>query len=282
MGKNKKILVTGSSGFVGKKLVEKLEYLDFKIIKADLVECINLNNFNEVKDIGEFDVVVHLAANTFVPDSFENPRKFYYNNINSTLNILEVCRINNASLVFVSSYVYGKPDYLPIDENHPLKGHNPYAQSKIICEQICEGYWRDHNVPVVIIRPSNIYGEGQNPNFLIPKIIKQARNGNINLKNSKTKRDFIYIDDIVRAYTMIVEKNIEGYQVYNLGAGKSYSVKEIVDIVCNFMGREITVLYEEIYRKNEIMETVYDINKIKKEIKWEPGIDLKEGLKKLT
>ena len=277
----KKILVTGSSGFVGRKLIHSLIKLNFQILKADIIDGIDLTDFNEVKKIGAFEIAVNLAANTFVPDSFENPWKFYHNNIQSTLNILEMCRRNNASMIFSSSYVYGKPEYLPIDEKHPIRGNNPYTQSKIICEKICEGYYRDHNVPVTILRPSNIYGKEQNKNFLIPKIIEQAKSGNIKLENSKSRRDFIYIDDIVRAYSMIVEKNIEGYQVYNLGAGKSYSVKDIVDSVRDLFDWKIPVSYEEKYRKNEIMEMVYDINKIKKEINWEPKYNLIEGLRQL-
>ena len=281
MKRNKKILITGSSGFVGKVLIEKLKNLDLEIIRADIKKGIDLTDFDSVKKIPRFDLVVHLAAKTFVPDSFRNPRQFYYSNINSTLNILELCRKYDAKMIFASSYVYGNPEYLPIDEKHPLKAHNPYAQSKIICEKICEGYYRDHNVPVTILRPSNIYGKEQNKNFLIPKIIEQAKSGNIKLENSKSRRDFIYIDDIVRAYSMIVEKNIEGYQVYNLGAGKSYSVKDIVDSVRDLFDWKIPVSYEEKYRKNEIMEMVYDINKIKKEINWEPKYNLIEGLRQL-
>jgi len=279
--KNKKILVTGSSGFIGKKLVRKLTASKYKVITADIKEGIDLTDFNEAKKIDGFDVVIHLAAHTFVPDSFKKPWEYYNNNIRSTLNLLEICRAQKAGIIYLSSYVYGKPEYVPIDEKHPIRGYNPYSQTKIICEQMCEGFHRDQNVPAVILRPSNIYGEGQKENFLIPKILSQLKTGKIILKYSKPKRDFIFVDDFVEALCLILKKEIKGFEKYNIGFGKSYSVEAIVNIIKKIVKKDLTVHFEKESGRNDIMDTAYNIEKIKLFLEWEPSFDIEQGLEKL-
>jgi len=150
--------------------------------------------------------------------------------------MLELCRINHAKMIFFSSYVYGHPQYQPIDENHPIQAFNPYSQTKVICESLCEGYNRDFKVPVIIFRPFNIYGTGQNPDFLIPTIIQQAKSGKIVIKDDRPKRDYIHVEDIVKAIVAAIEagNTDNSIKTYNLGTGESYSVKEIADIVCTF------------------------------------------------
>ena len=86
--------------------------------------------------------------------------------------MLELARQWKVPFIFASSYVYGPPDYLPIDEKHPVKAVNPYMASKALCEDLCKSYARSFDIPVTIIRPFNIYGPGQPDHFLIPKIVK--------------------------------------------------------------------------------------------------------------
>lgn len=261
--------------------MRKLTASKYKVITADIKEGIDLTDFNEAKKIDGFDVVIHLAAHTFVPDSFKKPWEYYNNNIRSTLNLLEICRAQKAGIIYLSSYVYGKPGYLPIDEKHPIRGYNPYSQTKIICEQMCEGYHRDHSVPSVILRPSNIYGDGQNKSFLIPKILRQLKTGKITLKYSKPKRDYIFVDDFVEALCLILKKEIKGFDIYNIGFGKSYSVEEIVTIIKKIVGQNIIVQFEKASGRDDIMDTVYNVDKIKLFLEWEPRIDIEQGLEKL-
>ena len=225
------IVVTGSKGFVGRYLTRALLDKGYKVIEIDLISGFDITNWSEVKDIPRFDVLIHLAAKSFVPDSFINPSSFYKTNFLGTLNALELCKKYKAKMVYASSYVYGKPNYLPIDESHQVNAFNPYAQSKIIGEHLCKGYNRDFGIPVIILRPFNIFGFGQNYNFLIPSIIKQAKSGKILLKDPEPKRDFIYIDDMIEAYIKCIEYNDSSFEIFNIGFGKSYSVKEIVNMV---------------------------------------------------
>ena len=199
-----RVAVTGSGGFLGKHLINQLNSSGHDIIEVDLIKGFDITDWESISSISGFDVLVHLAALSFVPKAFENPAEFYRTNVIGTLNALELCRLNNARIIFTSSYVYGAPDYLPIDERHPLKAFNPYAQSKLMGEDLCKAYHRDFDVPVCIFRPFNIYGSGQASHFLIPLILNQAKVGKVQLKDPRPKRDFIHINDVVSAYLKAV------------------------------------------------------------------------------
>ena len=275
-----KILITGFSGFIGKYLLERLEQTPHELILLDIANGCNICDWEQVKHITGIDTIVHLANLSFVPASYEEPKKFYESNYLSTLNMLELCRLNHAKMIFFSSYIYGNPQYQPVDEKHPIQAFNPYAQTKVICESLCQGYNRDFKVPVTIFRPFNIYGKGQNPDFLIPTIIQQAKKGSIVIKDDRPKRDYIHVKDIVEAvYTAIESKNSATLQTYNLGTGVSYSVKEIIDMVRGLFNSDIEYQCKNEIRPNEVMDTIADISKIKSELNWEPKIDIIEGLK---
>ncbi len=278
-----KILITGHSGFIGKYLIKELTKTSHELVLCDISDGIDICNWDEVKDFYGIDIIIHLANLSFVPASYNEPKKFYEVNYLGTLNMLELCRLNNAKMIYFSSYMYGTPQYQPIDENHPLSAYNPYAQTKLICENLCEGYNRDFNVPIIIFRPFNIYGKGQNPDFLIPTIINQAKSGKIIIKDDRPKRDYIHVTDIVNAVlnTTEVMNNSTGLQIFNLGSGESHSVKEIIDIVCQLSEKDIEYQCTNEIRQNEVMDTVANISKIKKELGWEPKMPLREGLKSM-
>ena len=302
--KGKRILVTGSSGFVGKNLVEELkrqgadvltltdhdgrriDIRDRQRVKG-IIKNLSLKKkalpkkYYTLYTIRNIDIVYHLAAITSVPFSFENPGETYDVNVLGTLNILELCRLGNADkIVFASSYVYGQPQYLPIDEKHPLQPTNPYARSKILGEELCRAYNTDFGVKCIILRPFNIYGVGQSKNFLIPSIIAQLRYGKIELKDPEPKRDFIYISDVIDAYIKAGEFN-GNFDVFNIGGGKSYSVKEIVDRIIYLYGKDVKVKYRNERRKNEIMDTIADIKKAKERLCWKPSVEIDNGLSNL-
>lgn len=279
-----KILITGYSGFIGSYLQKKLEKTEHELILVDIANGTNICDWQQVKQYEGMDVIVHLANLSFVPASYEQPKKFYETNYLSTLNMLELCRLNNAKMVFFSSYIYGHPQYQPIDENHPTQAFNPYAQTKVICESLCEGYNRDFKVPITIFRPFNIYGTGQNPDFLIPSIIQQAKTGKIVIKDDRPKRDYIHVEDIVDAiFTAIETENADkSIQKFNLGSGVSYSVKEIVDMVRELFDTEIEYICTHEIRPNDVMDTIADISKIQNELHWKPSISILEGLKKMV
>jgi UDP-glucose 4-epimerase len=169
---------------------------------------------------------------------------------------------------------------LPIDENHPLVAFNPYADSKILGENLCKSYFQFFNVKSIIVRPFNLYGRGQHDNFLISSIIKQATTGKIKLQSSAPKRDYIYIDDMVSAYLKLINYNNSALEIFNIGSGISHSVKEITEMINSLFNNELEIHFSEKERQNEVDNTIANIEKAKKLLQWEPQITLKEGLKK--
>jgi UDP-glucose 4-epimerase len=277
----KKAVVTGSSGFIGKILTRRLWQEHAEVIELDIENGIDVTDWEIIRHIGDYDVLFHLAAKTYVPDSYRRSHEFYYANIISTLNMLELCRLKNALMIFASSYVYGQPQYLPIDERHPVMGCNPYAQSKIICENLCEGYHRDHHTSVIICRQANIYGIGQSEHFLIPKIFKQAFRGKIRLFDPRPKRDFIYVDDLVDAYIKCACYDLSQFEIFNIGYGISYSISEVINHFRKLFHNPIEVSFTGESRPNEIMDSVFNIEKAKKLLKWKPAIPIETGLRKI-
>lgn len=273
-----KYVVTGSSGFIGKYLTKRLSEIGEEVVPLDFESGYDLTDWGNLEGLPSFDILIHLAANLFVPASYKKPRKFYHDNMLSTLNALELCRINGARLIYASSYVYGDPDFLPIDEDHPVKASNPYMQTKIIGEKLCEGYHRDFNVPIIILRSFNIVGAGQNQNFLIPEIIRQMKLGKVVLKDPRPKRDFVYIDDVVHAFIAAARYRKSDYEVFNIGNGNSYSVQEVIEFLIKLSKDKFTVHYTNEYRPNEILNTVADISKAENLLNWKPKVSLEIAL----
>lgn len=275
----KRIAVTGSAGFIGARLITSLKARGFDVVEISRTGGYDITNFDSVKGIAKCDVVVHLAAKTFVPDSFKNPLEFYAFNLNATLNVLELAKVWNAKVIYVSSYVYGRPMYTPINEEHPLSFHNPYAQSKLLSEELCLGYHKFFGLSFDILRPFNIYGEGQDESFLIPEIIKKAKTGHVVLKDPRPKRDYVHVDDVVDAICSSAISNNTGYNIYNIGTGISYSVLSLVEIIKKSLNIDFVSEFTNEYRAEEVLESVADITRIKNELGWVPKVSLEDGLK---
>lgn len=276
----KTILITGSNGFIGSALSIQLEKMGFTIITFNSVDG-DISDFNFISKFEnvKIDYIFHLAAKSFIPDSWNNPLKFYKTSILGTGNILEFCRVKNIPLTFVSAYLYGEPNQLPISENDKINANNPYAHSKFLAEELCKFYSENFNIKISIARPFNIYGKNQNENFLIPYIIKQLLVENeIIIKDLTPKRDYLYLDDLIDGLIKTMDCK-HTFSIFNFGSNTSISVKEIIETIQETMGTNKKVIDEKIRRKNEIMDVVADIKKAKKELEWTPKISFKDGIK---
>lgn len=276
-----RIAITGSSGFIGKHLVAVLKKAGFDVLEIDILTGYDLAKPGSLDSIPAVDQIVHLAARSFVPLSFENPLLYYQENYLGTLHVLEAARKQRAKLIFFSSYIYGNPQYLPIDERHPIAPHNPYAQSKLICEKLCEGYYRDFQVPATVFRPFNIYGPGQNTSFLIPKIIGQLKTGDVQLDDPRPRRDFIHVDDVVGAVIKAIEIKATGYEIFNLGSGESVSIFELSKMISELSKTGHRINFTDKARPGEVLNTVADINNAVTVLNWKPCIGLSDGIKRL-
>jgi nucleoside-diphosphate-sugar epimerase len=276
--KNKKILVTGSDGFVGTHLISRLKEEGAEIICFSKSLGKDILKEESFKNLPKIDIVYHLAAITYVPFAQENPKKTFETNILGTINVLEFCRKTKAKMIFASSYVYGTPRYLPIDEKHKLNPTNNYAESKVIGEMLCKRYHSDYDVKCIIFRVFNIYGPNQNNLFLIPTIINQLDKPEIRLNYLAPKRDYLHIYDLIDAYILAGNYESEKIEIFNVGYGKSYSVKQIVDTILKIAKKDIKINSLELKRKGEIMDCSADITKIRNKLGWKPSIVIEKGL----
>jgi len=283
----KRILITGASGFVGRHLAEELGRDGAEVVTLDAREeySVDVRDWQGVRafesKLGKLDLVYHLAALMFVPYSFESPRETYEVNVLGTLNVLELCRAHNVEkVVFASSYVYGHPEYLPVDEEHPLNPTSPYARSKVMGEGLCRAYYEDYGLKCIILRPFNIYGEGQSDSFLIPSILKQLVSGEIELMDPEPRRDFLYISDTIEAYMKAGQYTDSAFEIFNIGSGVSYSVDSIASRIMETWGQEVKVRYKNDRRRAEIMDVVSSIQKAKEKLGWEPKVTIDEGLRR--
>lgn len=274
------ILVTGASGFIGRHLSQVLEVAGHHVIRLHGVDITDVRAIDALAEV-EIDYVFHLASRTFVPDAWNQPVEFQRVNVTGTVNVLELCRKIGASITFVSAYLYGIPDKLPVHESDPILPNNPYALSKHMAETVCRFYSDHYALPVTIVRPFNIFGPGQKPHFLIPEILAQVTKGDrIKVKDLSPKRDYLYVDDLVEALLLTMEKR-DGPMVYNIGYGNSMSVSEIIASIQSVAGTALPVISEHAPRPNEIPDVFADISAAKEHLGWHPRFKFQDGIKKM-
>jgi len=273
-------LVTGAAGFIGRALVRALSQAGHAVIALTRSDG-DVTDPATWRPLPAVDHVFHLAARSYVPDSRRDPSGFHHTNVNGTVQAREYCRAHGAHLVFVSAYVYGVPQRLPIREDDPVAPNNPYAQSKVAAEQVCASHAATTDLPVTVVRPFNVFGPGQRREFLIPTILDQVRHGGtIRVKDLAPRRDYVFIDDLVAALIATIE-NPAGYRVFNIGLGVSYSVREIIDIVQTVAGTGLPVVSDEEARPDEIPEVRADVARARKVLGWTPRYMFAEGIERL-
>lgn len=277
-----KVLITGASGSIGNALATALKNDGSVTVERSNSQArIQQDDYFEgISNPSEIDTLYHLAAISFVPKSWEKPADFIEVNVLGTTKALEFCRKHNINFVYISSYAYGIPTYLPIDEKHPVSAVNPYGLSKIMAEELCEFYGTNFNVNYTIIRPFNIYGSLQNKALLIPEIIEQIIEGKeIKVKDLTPRRDYLFQDDLIDFLVKIKSKSSN--EVYNLGSGKSYSVEEIIATCQAVFETALPVHSAKIERPNEIPETRCDWKKANAHYGWQPKISLAAGIRRM-
>ena len=277
-----RVLVTGGGGFLGRPLCEKLRDSGKEVLSLDRRSGMDITDWDHLCGIEPCDTVYHLAAVTGVDTAMSQPRDAYVTNVLGTLNVLEYCRLQKARrLVFASTYVYGRPRYLPVDEDHPVNPGNLYAQSKVIGETLCRQYYEDFGISVVILRIFNPYGPGQQGNFLIPTILNQLqRQGQVVLRDPTPRRDFIFVQDVVDAFVKAGDYVGSEFAMFNVSSGKSYSVAEIIGKIRKIDDRPFDVVYTGPTRPFEIADCVGGVERSRSALAWGAKIDIDSGLRR--
>jgi len=288
MTKEKTILITGSEGFIGTHLLREL-IIKNKVIGINNKSDKKIKNYSPIKkDIlklssnnikSHLDGIIHLAAISNVEFCNKYPLRCNTVNVLGTLKVLEIARKKDCPLVFMStSHVYGIPQQIPINEEHPKHPMSIYSTSKLEAEILCEGYAKTYGMDISIMRLFSVYGPNSPSHLVTSRIISQLRNKTISLGNVKSKRDFIYIDDVINAITIILNKS-KGFNIFNVGTGKSYSILEVCNILKKLTGSNAIVKpSSNKLRNSDAKEIVSDSSKIQK-LGWHPSIKLEKGLK---
>lgn len=275
-----KVLVTGSKGFVGRYLCKYLNENGIQIVtNISKQKPIDVTKMDQLLKIDNVDAIIHLAAKTSISDSFKAPSETYFTNFVGTLNTLEFARLRKIrKFIYLSTYVYGQPAYLPVDEKHPVNPHSPYNNSKLLAEKICHNYSHSFRINTVTLRPFYVYGPNSRNSSLIPSIIKQIKkDGKVRLSGKKVKRDFLFVSDFANLVEKILQDFPKGYNIYNVGYGKSYSLSQVAQTLATLIGKKIEIEISKTINP-DISDMIADIRKVSREFNWKPTIDLKKGL----
>ena len=280
-------VITGAGGNIGSALTNYLRNKRYDVVALTREDWDVTLGCSRVKGKvpSEASVVFHLAAQIGIQKSWTEPDEFFRVNVEGTRSVLEYCRRTNSGLVLMSTYMYSPSAQPPVNENAPIEPLNPYAQTKLLAEELGRFYHQAFGIPVVIARPFNVFGGVQTVEFLIPSIIRQAvgQGRQIAVKDTDPVRDYIYIKDLVAALERIGNGLVSGFlgscEVFNVGTGIGTSVREVVETIQKVWRIDKPISSRNQPRKNEIPISIADIRKIKQELGWEPGYSLEEGLK---
>lgn len=310
--KDKKVLITGGAGFIGSALSHHLVTYGAKITVVDSmipeyggnlqnlagIRDKILVNFSDVRDrysmeylIGEQDYLFNLAGQVSHIDSMVDPFADLEINAKSQLSILEACRYYNPGIriVFASTrQIYGRPQYLPVDENHPLDPPDVNGINKLAGERYHTLYSKVYGLHCSVLRLTNVYGPRQlvkhNRQGFIGWFIRQiVRGEKIKIFGTgKQRRDLVYVDDVVEAMLLAGMSGNANGNIYNLGGAEPISLKELVELMIeiNGGGDYELVPFPEERKKIDIGDFYTNFDKIKNELHWTPKILLREGLKR--
>lgn len=304
----KKILVTGSDGFIGSHLTEELVKQGFEVkafvyynsfntwgwldtLASDVMKHVEVftGDIRDPHGIKEAmkgcDAVFHLAALIAIPFSYHSPDAYVDTNIKGTLNILQAARELETERILVTSTseVYGTAQYVPIDENHPYQGQSPYSATKIGADRLAESFYRSFQMPITIVRPFNTYGPRQSARAVIPTIIMQLLAGKeeIQLGSLTPTRDFNYVKDTAQGFISIYQSERTIGKEINIATQKEISIGQLAQELIQQINPNAKIICDRQRlrpEKSEVNRLLGSNKKIKALTDWEPKYSLQEGL----
>ena len=299
---DRRILVTGGAGFIGSEITAqicrerskvtvfdnfssgKIEYVSsldgVTVVKGDI--CDREEVASAVRDQ---EIVIHLAAFPFIPDSYYYPEDFFRVNTTGSVNIVwqSIQSGSVERLVHVSSSeVYGTALYTPMDEKHPTLPHSTYAVSKLAADRAVFAMHKEHGYPVVIVRPFNSYGPNVTQPYIVPEIASQLLNGRnpLELGNVNAIRDFTYVEDTARAIILAsIEKQAVG-ETINVGTGVGVRIGDLAMLMAKILGKEVNIHIDESrVRPYDVEKLICNSSRAQTILNWSPTISLDEGLR---
>lgn len=269
-----RVLVTGADGFIGRHLCKSLEAWGHEVVHWDLPGH-DITNMN--LHAPALDAVVHLAAVASPALCHKDPCKAFNVNVNATHNVLKMAVAAGAKRLILASsaHVYGiSPKYLPTDERAPLSIFDVYTTTKLLSEQLCNLFWENYGLSYAAIRLYNGYGPGQGPGYFIVDKIQQARSGNFELRGHQVTKDWVYIDDLVRAYQLALESAFVG--TINVGSGVETSLETIANKIAKAFGVNVSIQVAS----SPPTRMCADWRRANRVLGWQPKVSLDEGLER--
>jgi nucleoside-diphosphate-sugar epimerase len=300
-----KILVTGGAGFIGSHVVDALLKRGDEVVvldnfttgsKSNLQNHFGKSGFRLVEgDIRDqkktretlegVDAIIHEAAVTSVPFSIQNPEVTRDVNLEGTLNLLRLALERGAKrFIFASSCaVYGKQKKLPIVEDALPNPLSPYADFKLAAEEQCLKFYRENGLETVVLRYFNVYGPRQSGGEYAGVMVKfkerlLQNQPPIIYGNGKQTRDFIHVQDVVKATLLAVERDVVG-EIFNIGSGKAISIRALCDLFLEVSGKTRLRPVHKPPRAGEIRHSLADVKKAKKILGFKPTVAIKDGVK---
>jgi nucleoside-diphosphate-sugar epimerase len=303
----KRVLVTGAGGFIGSHAAEALLHAGaqvralFRYTAAHSLGSLSgspdLDRFDvqygDLRDpetvdrvVSGCDVVLHLGAHVSVPFSYASPRDVVETNVMGTLNVLLAAQRHGVERVVLmsTSEVYGTPESVPITERQPLKAQSPYAASKVAADMLGSSFHLSFGIPVGTLRAFNTYGPRQSTRAVITTIVSQALEGEVvRLGALEPVRDFTYVSDTVAGLLAFASWSEATGQTVQLGTGVGVTVRELVTMVGEILGRPLEVVADpERLRPpaSEVQQLVSDASVARETLGWEPAVGLRDGLER--
>ena len=293
-----KILVTGGAGFIGSHIVEYLTQRGDDVVVLDNLSNGKMQNLSKVSDninfvngdvrdyklveqlVKNVDGVFHEAALVSVPESFKIQNEYFDVNVNGTENILKLAKEFGFKIVYASSSsVYGDPESVPVKEDYDRNPLNPYAKTKLEDELLAEKY-SEMGVQVIGLRYFNVFGRRQSKEYagvikLFLEKIQQNKAPIINGDGLQT-RDFVYIEDVVKANILAMDSSIK-YKFLNVGTGSSISILDLANLCIEASGLSLKPVHGP-QLPGDILDSKADLELIKKSLEWEPKTKLEDWL----
>jgi UDP-glucuronate 4-epimerase len=306
MRTKKRILITGAAGFIGSNLINRLlqsgiyqlvgldnfdnfysreqkeknlapfiSHPDFHFFEGDI--C----NMDDLLALGDFDVIIHLAAKAGVRPSILNPILYQQVNVDGTQNLLEFARQKKImQFVFASSSsVYGINENIPWNEDEKLKPISPYASTKLSCEMLGHVYSHLYGIRFLALRFFTVYGPAQRPDLAIHKFFKaiSERNPIPVFGDGSSSRDYTFVEDTIQGIEAAITYDQSDFEIINLGNHQTVTLSELITAIEKISGKK-AIIDRQPEQAGDVPKTYADISKAKRLLNYQPDTSLEKGL----
>jgi UDP-glucuronate 4-epimerase len=306
MRTKKRILITGAAGFIGSNLINRLlqsgiyqlvgldnfdnfysreqkeknlapfiSHPDFHFFEGDI--C----NMDDLLALGDFDVIIHLAAKAGVRPSILNPILYQQVNVDGTQNLLEFARQKKImQFVFASSSsVYGINENIPWNEDEKLKPISPYASTKLSCEMLGHVYSHLYGIRFLALRFFTVYGPAQRPDLAIHKFFKAISEGNPIpvYGDGSSSRDYTFVEDTIQGIEAAITYDQSDFEIINLGNNQTVTLSELITAIEKISGKK-AIIDRQPEQAGDVPKTYADISKAKRLLDYQPDTSLEKGL----